>query len=151
METEIAQTAVVAGPTMVEMLIDYGALGIMVVFLAWQHLQMTKRQREDHQSSQMRGDNLVERFEAQLGDLQKKYEEREDALRTRYDTVIADLNLNRDTLKNEIHTGLQQNQNMLREIKLKVDEGLTEIREMKQQEVIRRIQREASSPTITNS
>ena len=149
METEIAQTAVVAGPTMVEMLIDYGALGIMVVFLAWQHLQMTKRQREDHQSSQDRNDKLVDRFETQLADIQKKYEEREDSLRQRYDTVIADLNSNRDTLKNEIHGGLTGATSKLDTVLAKLDEGLTEIRDMRQQETIRRIQREAGGSGTT--
>lgn len=149
METEIAQTAIVAGPTMIEMLIDYGALGIMVVFLAWQHLQMTKRQREDHQIGQERGDKLVDRFEAQLTDLQKKYEEREDALRTRYDTVIADLNSNRDTLKNDIHSDLVGVASKLDNALLKLDDGLAEIRDMRQQETIRRIQREAGGSGTT--
>lgn len=150
METEIAQQAVSAagsGPSLVSSLLEYGSLGIMVIFLAWQHLQMSKRQREDQQAAQERADNLVSRFEAQVENMQAKYEEREDMLRARYDVVIADLNSNRDTLKNEIHTALQQNQNLLRETAGKIDEGLVTMREIKQEAHIRRITREAGSIT----
>ena len=148
METEIAQQAVAAagsGPSLVSSLLEYGSLGIMVIFLAWQHLQMVKRQREDQSSAQERADNLVSRFEAQVENMQAKYEEREDTLRTRYDVVIADLNSNRDTLKNDIQSKVEQNQNKLTEIVGKLDEGLTVMREVKQEAHIRRITRESGT------
>ncbi len=141
METEI----VTESTGLISTMIDYGALGIMVIFLAWQHLQLTKRQREDGRSAQDRSDRVMEKFEAQLNDIHKKYEDREDQLRLRYDTVIADLNLNRDTLKNEIHLGLTSANEKIDSLASKVDEGLSEIRDMKQQDLLRRAHRDAQS------
>tara|TARA_R110002110_G_scaffold40266_3_gene128931 strand:- start:9694 stop:10074 length:381 start_codon:yes stop_codon:yes gene_type:complete len=126
-------------------MIDYGALGIMVIFLAWQHLQLTKRQREDGKSAADRSDRVMEKFESQLNDIHKKYETREDQLRLRYDTVISDLNLNRDTLKNEIHVGIIATTDKIDSLTLKVNEGLIEIKDMKQQDMLRRAQRDAQS------
>jgi len=125
---------------MVSMLIDYGALGVMVVFLAWQHLQMSKRQREDQTASQDRADKLMDRFETQLGELHGKYETREDALRERYDIVVADLHTNRDTLRHEIYSSLEEANGKLDKALVKLDEGLGEIRAIQQEaSVIRRL------------
>lgn len=150
METEIAQQAVSAagsGPSLVTSLLEYGSLGIFAIFLIWQHVTMIKRSREDQSAAQDRADSLVERFEVQLASIQTKYEEREDNLRSRYDIVIADLNANRDTLKNEIHTSLTGVSGKIDTALGKLDDGLTEIREIRQQSEIRRIQRLAGSTT----
>ena len=144
METEVAQ-AVATGPAMVATLADYGALGVMVIFLAWQHWQLSKRQREDQAASQERADKLMDRFEAQLNELQTKYEAREDDLRARYDAVVSDLNLNRDTLKNEIYTSLEAAQSKLDTALGKLDEGLNEIRSMQQEAAVIRRLRESGT------
>jgi ElaB/YqjD/DUF883 family membrane-anchored ribosome-binding protein len=58
-------------------LADYGALGIMVLFLIWQHLGMQKRL-----------DGLVERFQEQLERMSTDFDERISVLRSRYEIVI---------------------------------------------------------------
>jgi hypothetical protein len=58
-------------------LADYGALGIMVLFLIWQHLGMQKRL-----------DGLVERFQEQLEQMSTDFDERIEHMRGRYDIVI---------------------------------------------------------------
>ena len=58
-------------------LADYGAFGIMVLFLVWQHLGMQKRL-----------DGLVERFQEQLERMSTDFDERISVLRSRYEIVI---------------------------------------------------------------
>tara|TARA_R100000808_G_C2036413_1_gene77924 strand:- start:213 stop:551 length:339 start_codon:yes stop_codon:yes gene_type:complete len=58
-------------------LLDFGALGIMVLFLIWQHLGMQKRL-----------DTLVESFQEQIDRIDKSFDERVELMRTRYDAVI---------------------------------------------------------------
>tara|TARA_Y100001973_G_C5180384_1_gene324518 strand:- start:1453 stop:1914 length:462 start_codon:yes stop_codon:yes gene_type:complete len=63
--------------SLLEALLEYGAMGLFAAFLIWQHLSMQKR-----------FDKLYESFKTQLKDLQEKSEKNEDKLRTRYDDVI---------------------------------------------------------------
>ena len=58
-------------------LLDYGALGLFVVFMVYQHM-----------STQKRFDSLVESFQQKLDGIQDKAEAQEDKLRERYDSVI---------------------------------------------------------------
>jgi ElaB/YqjD/DUF883 family membrane-anchored ribosome-binding protein len=58
-------------------LLDYGSLGLFLIFMLWQHLSMQKR-----------FDSLVESFQKQLAGIQDKSEAQEDKLRERYDSVI---------------------------------------------------------------
>jgi hypothetical protein len=59
-------------------LADYGSLGLMVLFLIWQHIGMQRRL-----------DALTESFQATLKDIDEGYERRVLILRERYDVVIA--------------------------------------------------------------
>ena len=58
-------------------LTDYGALGIMVLFLIWQHMGMQKRL-----------DGLVERFQEQLERMSTDFDERVSTIRGKYEIVI---------------------------------------------------------------
>jgi len=58
-------------------LADYGSLGLMVLFLIWQHIGMQRRL-----------DALTESFQATLKDIDDGYERRVLVLRERYDVVI---------------------------------------------------------------
>ena len=64
-------------PEAVSGLADYGSLGLMVLFLIWQHLGMQRRL-----------DTLTESFQATLKDIDDGYERRVLVLRERYDVVI---------------------------------------------------------------
>ena len=59
-------------------LTDFGALGLFAGFLLYQHFSMQKRL-----------DALVEKFQDQLRDIQKRCDENEEKLRDRYDSVVA--------------------------------------------------------------
>jgi hypothetical protein len=58
-------------------LADYGALGIMVLFLIWQHLGMQKRL-----------DGLVDSFRQDTETANTSFDERISVLRSRYEVVI---------------------------------------------------------------
>ena len=61
-------------------LLDFGALGIMVLFLIWQHLGMQKRL-----------DKIVEIFQRQIDRIDQTFDERVELMRTRYDAVIVSI------------------------------------------------------------
>ena len=69
MDPEIITTATVTAPTMASALIDYGAIGVICVFLGWQHLQMVKRQQADQVAAQERSDAMIARFGEQLTEM----------------------------------------------------------------------------------
>ena len=58
-------------------LADYGALGIMVLFLIWQHLGMQKRL-----------DGLVESFRQDTESANASFDERVETIRGKYEIVI---------------------------------------------------------------
>ena len=58
-------------------LADYGALGIMVLFLIWQHLGMQKRL-----------DGLVDSFRQDSEAANASFDERVETIRSRYEVVI---------------------------------------------------------------
>lgn len=58
-------------------LADYGALGIMVLFLIWQHLGMQKRL-----------DGLVDSFRQDTEAANASFDERVEKIRSRYEIVI---------------------------------------------------------------
>jgi len=61
-------------------LADYGALGIMVLFLIWQHLGMQKRL-----------DGLVESFRQDSEAMSTSFDERVETIRGRYEVVFEGL------------------------------------------------------------
>lgn len=65
-------------PEAVGGLADYGSLGLMVLFLIWQHIGMQRRL-----------DALTESFQTTLKEIDEGYERRVMVLRERYELVIA--------------------------------------------------------------
>ena len=61
-------------------LADYGALGIMVLFLVWQHMGMQKRL-----------DGLVESFRQDSEAMSASFDERVETIRNRYEVVFEGL------------------------------------------------------------
>tara|TARA_R110002110_G_scaffold209612_1_gene422018 strand:+ start:174 stop:515 length:342 start_codon:yes stop_codon:yes gene_type:complete len=89
----------------VSMIIDHiDAIGL-IPLLIWQSIRM--EQKLDAQASQMeeqrrqddqRSVEMVKGWEKQLVALVHKYEEREDEIRSRYDSVISTYNTERDRM-----------------------------------------------------
>ena len=80
------------------------AIGL-IPLLIWQSIRMEKKL--DAQAEQMnkqrkendaRNVDMIKGWEKQLGALVNKYEEREDEIRSRYDSVISNYNIERDRM-----------------------------------------------------
>ncbi len=73
---------------LISQLVDFGALGLFSGFLVYQFIQMQKRL-----------DSLVEGFQEQVNAIGEDFDNRVEAMRARYDVVIADIR--RDARENE--------------------------------------------------
>ena len=73
---------------LISQLVDFGALGLFSGFLVYQFIQMQKRL-----------DSLVEGFQEQVNAIGDDFDNRVEAMRARYDVVIADIR--RDARENE--------------------------------------------------
>ena len=65
---------------LISQLVDFGALGLFSGFLVYQFIQMQKRL-----------DSLVEGFQEQVNAIGEDFDNRVEAMRARYDVVIADI------------------------------------------------------------
>ena len=92
-------------------LTDYGALGLFAGYLAWQ-------QNKLQQALQ----SLTLRFQKQIDTLQDRHEQREDAMRARYDNVIADLNRHRDNMSSEMTAALTRSADKLEDLENQIRE-----------------------------
>ena len=92
-------------------LTDYGALGLFAGYLAWQ-------QNKLQQALQ----SLTLRFQKQIDTLQERHEQREDAMRARYDNVIADLNRHRDSMSSEMTAALTRSADKLEDLENQIRE-----------------------------
>lgn len=92
-------------------LMDYGALGLFAGYLAWQ-------QNKLQQALQ----SLTLRFQKQIDSLQERHEQREDTMRGRYDTVIADLNRHRDSMSQDMVAALTRSADKLEDLESQVRE-----------------------------
>ena len=92
-------------------LTDYGALGLFAGYLAWQ-------QNKLQQALQ----SLTLRFQKQIDTLQDRHEQREDAMRARYDNVIADLNRHRDSMSSEMTAALTRSADKLEDLENQIRE-----------------------------
>ena len=110
-------------------LTDYGALGIFAAFLVWQFVGLQRRL-----------DSLVERFQTQLDKINADYDQRIEAMRTRYDAVIEkgrgesnaaqkDFAKIREGVQQEVTAKLLDNGRTLKTVVEKLDEALHELRE----------------------
>jgi len=86
-------------------LMDYGALGLFAGYLAWQ-------QNKLQQALQ----SLTLRFQKQIDTLQERHEQREDTMRARYDTVIADLLRHRDSMSKDMTAALTRSADKLEDL-----------------------------------
>ena len=77
--------------TMVEMLIEYGSLGIFLAFMVWQYTTMQKRL-----------DSLVDKFQEQIDKMRGENSSQVEELRARYDTVIDNYNRERSELRAQL-------------------------------------------------
>ena len=113
--------------SIISQLLDFGALGIFAGFLIWQHLGMQKRL-----------DNLVERFQDQLKDIDANFENRVEIMRARYDEVITALRAECKEEREAIEAQRDRLQEQLSQVHLgaeakldkaldKLDQGLREM------------------------
>tara|TARA_R110002060_G_scaffold5588_1_gene8678 strand:- start:2390 stop:2827 length:438 start_codon:yes stop_codon:yes gene_type:complete len=82
---------------MVNILIEYGALGVFAAFLLMQHFSMQKR-----------SDKQTKDFQDQLRNMVEKSDEKEQKLRERYDSVIETLQSDKSTLKSELGEAMKE-------------------------------------------
>ena len=74
-----------------EMLLNHGSLGIFAAFLIWLYTNM-----------QARMDALVDRFQAQLEEMQNIHKSDQEILRERYDDVIAKYDIEKKQMRLQI-------------------------------------------------
>ena len=77
--------------TMVELMIEYGSLGIFLAFMVWQYTTMQKRL-----------DSLVDKFQEQIDKMRGENSSQVEELRARYDTVIDNYNRERSELRAQL-------------------------------------------------
>ena len=77
--------------TMIEMLIEYGSLGIFLAFMVWQYTAMQKRL-----------DSMVDKFQDQIDKMRGENLNQVEELRARYDTVIDKYNRERSELRAQL-------------------------------------------------
>jgi ABC-type transporter Mla subunit MlaD len=103
---------------LLESLTEYGVLGMWTVSLLWRDVSLTKRLNLQQ-----------EKFQDQLDKLDSKADEKEHALRDRYDQVIADQNEQREKLVADVITRLERIEDVSKDSADKVSEGLQAMRE----------------------
>tara|TARA_R110002051_G_scaffold286487_2_gene349097 strand:+ start:1176 stop:1514 length:339 start_codon:yes stop_codon:yes gene_type:complete len=103
-----------------QMLADFGALGLASGAIFWLYLKMSKRM-----------DDLTDNFQAQLREQAQGHNDREAALRDRYDKVIATYNDERLEVIQEIGVKLEVVEKEIRDVEALVKEALVELRSRK--------------------
>lgn len=96
--------------TLIEALLEFGAMGLFAGFLVWQHLSMQKRL-----------DKLVEKFQSQLEGIQTKAEVNEEKLRDRYDAVISGLQDDKTTFRVNVAEQVANTMRNIDSVKDKMD------------------------------
>tara|TARA_R110000744_G_scaffold166446_1_gene283584 strand:+ start:3067 stop:3381 length:315 start_codon:yes stop_codon:yes gene_type:complete len=99
------------------MLADFGALGLASGAIFWLYLKMSKRM-----------DDVTDNFQAQLRDQAQGHNDREAALRDRYDKVIATYNDERLEVIREIGVKLEVVAGEIKDLEALIKEVLTEMR-----------------------
>jgi len=99
-------------------LIEYGVLGMWTISLLWRDISLSKRIQIQQDS-----------FQEQLADLAKAADEKEHALRDRYDQVIQSYTEQREQLMVEVVAKLDRMQANSSTTLTKVEEGLTAMKE----------------------
>lgn len=92
-------------------LLEFGAMGLFAAFLVWQHLSMQKR-----------FDNLINKFQGQLEGIQEKAELSEEKLRERYDAVVANYRSDETSFRETVATQVRDARRSLDEIQKKLQD-----------------------------
>tara|TARA_R100000664_G_scaffold443_2_gene1408 strand:+ start:3497 stop:3880 length:384 start_codon:yes stop_codon:yes gene_type:complete len=103
---------------LLESLTEYGVLGMWTVSLLWRDVSLTKRLNEQQ-----------EKFQQQLDRIDEKADEKEGALRDRYDSVIANQNEQREKLVADVIVRLERIEEVSKASSDKVEEGLLAMKE----------------------
>ena len=103
---------------LLESLTEYGVLGLWTVSLLWRDVSLTRRLNEQQT-----------KFQEQLDRLELKSEEREDALRERYDQVIADFTAQREKMLSEVIVRLERIEETARKSAEGIAAGLQQMAE----------------------
>jgi len=74
--------------TLLDVLLEYGSLGLFAAFLVWQHLNMQKR-----------FDNLVLKFQETISSMRAEQKKEIEGIRERYDKVISTYNEERTEVR----------------------------------------------------
>lgn len=93
-----------------DVLLEYGSLGIFAAFLVWQHLSMQKRL-----------DNLVDKFQHQIEKIRDDHRSDVDGLRDRYDSVISNYNSDLSSLKESIADRVNRNQQEIEQLQKAIE------------------------------
>ena len=103
---------------LLESLTEYGVLGMWTISLLWRDVSLTKRLNEQQ-----------EKFQQQLDRIDEKADEKEDALRDRYDSVISNQNEQREKLVADVIVRLERIEEVSQASSAKVEEGLLAMKE----------------------
>ena len=103
---------------LLETLTEYGVLGLWTLSLLWRDVSLSKRLNVQQ-----------EKFQEQLDKLDSRADEKEHALRDRYDQVISDQNEQRAKLVGEVISRLERIEEVSKGSADKVAEGLQTMRE----------------------
>ena len=93
-------------PQLIELLTDFGSLGLAAGFIAWLYVKM-----------QYRLDGMIVSFQKQVEDMQDRCDRREAELRSRYDQVIENYNSERDQLLQGVTAQMKETALILVELK----------------------------------
>ncbi len=80
-----------------DVLLNHGSLGIFAAFLVWLYMNMQKRM-----------DELVDKFQGQLGEIRKDQKADQEALRIRYDDVIGKYDSERKQMRLQIKDRIEK-------------------------------------------
>jgi|TARA_Y100001963_G_scaffold67218_1_gene93692 hypothetical protein len=115
--------------SLLQVMIDYGSLGIMCAFLFWQHIQ-----------NQKRNDALSVRFQDQLDNIRASSKEDEEKIRARFQIVVEKYDSERiaffeerSSMRSELADKIDNIQSQLDQMNVSGDEVLQLLRSAEQE------------------
>jgi chromosome segregation ATPase len=83
--------------SMLDILLNHGSLGVFAAFLIWLYTNM-----------QQRMDELVNKFQSQIGEMRKDQKDEQELLRVRYDDVITKYDSERKQVRLQIKEKIEK-------------------------------------------